>query len=189
MYWPPVSAVCENARKKLSPALPVGLWSYQAALSSTLSCTALGSLSNLPNIHTQRLRREFAPLACNNPFCPWCMWNMASLKASPKFRLTFLRAIIIHSHCWKKKNSLFFKFQNILATVLNKVGLLQLVPGLFYSVTDFCPVTTRTRWLPKGTVRSGARQQGAVGTLTKGLKEEAALQPQPMVAPWEWCLL
>lgn len=55
---------------------------------------------------------------------------------------------------------------------LNKMGLIQLVPGLSYSVTNFCPASTMgTPLVAKG--RCQARNKRAEGTLPKGLMGEA----------------
>lgn len=47
------------------------------------------------------------PFVQNGPFCPCCICSMVSLKSSPKFRLTFLKPIIIHWHDCKKKVFIF----------------------------------------------------------------------------------
>lgn len=68
VHWPPVSALCDNSMKTLCPALSAGPWSYQTALSSTLSCTALSSVSS------QHSHPE------NEGSLPFCMeWPLLSL--------------------------------------------------------------------------------------------------------------
>lgn len=71
VYWLPVFALCKNSMKTLAPALSAGVWSYQAALRSTLGCIALSSILSLPDTHTQRMRGD------SLPFCP--EWSCLSL--------------------------------------------------------------------------------------------------------------
>lgn len=172
-----MSVLWADSRKTLSPALPMGLWSYQAELSSTLSCTAPGSMLSLLNAHSQRKRGRAGPFVRNGPFCPWCICNMVSLKSSPKFRLTFLKPIIIHSHDCKKKKSSYFKFQTIPATGLNEMALTQLVPGLFYSVTNFFPSHSSGH---AGCRRAlgGREGAGSSGDSAKRAKGRSNMSPQ-----------
>lgn len=98
VYWLPVFALCKNSMKTLAPALSAGVWSYQAALSSTLGCIALSSILSLPNTHTQRMRGDSLPFCPEWSFLSRYICNMVSLRSSPTFRLTSLKTIITHSH-------------------------------------------------------------------------------------------
>lgn len=117
------------------------LWDFEVTKLSWAQHSAVLPLAQCRVSWTLTARERVGrvcPFVQNGPFCPWCICNVVSLKSSPKFRLTFLKLIIIHSHDCKIKSS-YFKFQTILATGLNKMAFTQLVPGLFYSATNFIP--------------------------------------------------